>query len=482
MDNFNYTMLLDFYELTMANGYYEMGYLDKIVYFDLFFRRVPDGGGYVIAAGLEQIINYILSLKFTEKDISFLKAKGIFSDDFLKYLESFKFSGDLWAVKEGTPVFPNEPIITVRASVVEAQIIETFLLLMINHQSLIATKASRIVRAAEGRPILEMGSRRAHGVSAAVLGARAAFISGVVGTSCVLADLEYEVPSVGTMAHSWVQLFKTEYEAFAFYCKQYPENVTLLVDTFNVLKSGVPNAIKVIKEVLLPLGIKKASIRLDSGDLAYLSKEARKMFDDAGLNFVKIVASNSLDEFEITKLLGQGAKIDSFGVGERLITSKSDAVLGGVYKLVAIEENGSIIPKIKISENESKITNPHYKKVYRLFNRSNNKALADVLMVYDETIDDSKEYEIFDPDFTWKRKILDNFYKEELLIPIFQKGVLVYSLPSIDKIQKHCQYELSRLWEEVKRFEKPHEYYVDLSPKLWDIKYQMIKKITSTIK
>lgn len=479
MDKNNYTMLIDFYELTMANGYFEAGYLNQIVYFDLFFRRVPDGGGYVIAAGLEQIIDYIKKLYFSESDIDYLRTKSLFSEEFLTYLKSFKFTGDLYAVKEGTPVFPNEPILTIRANVIEAQILETYLLIMINHQSLIATKASRIVRAADSRPIIEMGSRRAHGPSAAILGARASYIGGVIGTACVSADLEYQVPAAGTMAHSWIQLFESEYEAFEQFCKLYPHNAILLVDTYNVLKSGVPNAIKAIKKVLLPQGIKKAAIRLDSGDLAYLSKEARKMLDKAGLNFVKIVASNSLDEFEITKLLGQKAQIDIFGVGERLITSKSDAVLGGVYKLVATIKDNEIIPKIKISENESKITNPHYKKVYRLFDRTNNKALADVLMVFDETIDDTNEYEIFDPDFTWKRKMLSNFYKEELLTPIFLNGVLVYQVPTIEEIRRHCLFELSRLWDEVKRFENPHEYYVDLSPKLWDIKYKMINEITS---
>lgn len=476
MTDKNLAMLCDFYELTMSNGFYKNGFYKRTVYFDLFYRTVPDKGGFAIAAGLEQLIKYIEELHFEKDDIEFLRSKKIFDENFLKYLENFRFTGDIYAVPEGTPVFPNEPIITVKAPAIEAQLIETFALLTINHQSLIATKANRIVRASLGRSVLEFGSRRAQGADGAVLGARAAFIGGCKGTACTLSDELYNVPAGGTMAHSWVQMFDSEYEAFKTYCEIYPYNATLLVDTYNTLKSGIPNAIRVFNEVLIPKGIKNFGIRLDSGDISYLSKKARKMLNDAGLEDCKIVASNALDEYLIRDLMIQGAKIDTFGVGERLITSKSEPVFGGVYKLVAVEQNGEIIPKIKISENNAKITNPHFKKVYRLYDRESGKAIADQLCVYDETIDDSKPLTIFDSESVWKTKTLTNFYAKPLLETVFKNGKLVYKLPEIEEIQNYCQTQLETLWDEVKRFENPHKYYVDLSQKLWSIKNQLLNK------
>lgn len=477
MNQNNYTLLCDFYELTMGNGYFESGKKDQICYFDIFFRKIPDGGGFAIAAGLEQVIDYINRLHFTEDDISFLREKGLFSQGFLDYLREFKFTGDIYAVKEGTPVFPHEPLLTVRAPAIEAQLVETYLLLMLNHQSLIATKANRIVRAANGRAISEFGSRRAQGADGAVLGARAAYIAGCTGTACTLTDKEYGVPATGTMAHSWIQMFDDEYTAFKTYCELYPHGATLLVDTYNVLKSGVPNAIRAFKEVLWPKGIKSCAIRLDSGDITYLSKRARQMLDEAGLTDCKIIASNSLDENIIRDILHQGAKVDAFGVGERLITSKSDPVFGGVYKLAAIEkEDGTIVPKIKISENAAKITNPHFKKVYRLYENKSGKAIADLICVHDEVIDPTQPLEIFDPDYTWKRETLTDFTAEELLIPIFKNGTCVYESPSVDEIRDYCAKQIDLQWDEVKRFENPHNYYVDLSQKLWDIKQQLLAK------
>ncbi|WP_417094022.1 nicotinate phosphoribosyltransferase [Intestinimonas timonensis] len=473
----NYTLLCDFYELTMGNGYFQTGIDKQICYFDVFFRDVPDGGGFAIAAGLEQIIDYIQDLRFTPEDIDFLRGKGVFSEEFLQYLLNFRFTGDIWAVPEGTPIFPGEPILTVRAPAIEAQFIETYVLLILNHQSLIATKSNRIVRAAQGRPVSEFGSRRAQGPDAAVLGARASYIAGCAGTACTLADRVYGSPAGGTMAHSWVQMFPDEYTAFKTYCELYPHSATLLVDTYNVLKSGVPNAIRAFKEILLPQGITNCAIRLDSGDLTYLSKKARKMLDEAGLPQCKIVASNSLDEYIIRDLLQQGACIDSFGVGERLITSKSEPVFGGVYKLSAVERpDGSILPKIKISENPAKITNPHFKKVYRLFENDTGKAIADLICVHDEVIDPSQPLELFDPEATWKRKTITDFTVRELLVPIFQSGKLVYEKPSIEAMRAWCAGQIDTLWDEVKRFENPHNYYVDLSQKLWDIKQQLLKQ------
>ena len=478
-DKLNLTMLCDFYELTMSQGYFKTGYKDRITYFDLFFRRCPDGGGFAIAAGLEQIVDYISNLHFSDADIEYLRGRKLFSEGFLTYLKNFKFTGDIWAVPEGTPVFPKEPIITVRAPAIEAQLIETYLLLYINHQSLIATKANRVVRAAQGRTVLEFGSRRAQGADAAILGARAAYIGGCNGTACTISDQLFGVKAGGTMAHAWVQMFDSEYEAFKAYVEMYPNNATLLVDTYNTLKSGVPNAIRVFNEVLKPMGITKCGIRLDSGDMAYLTQKARKMLDDAGWTECKISVSNSLDEYIIQDVLRQGAQIDLFGVGERLITARSEPVFGGVYKLVAVERDGEVVPKIKISENVGKITNPHYKKLYRFFGNDTGKAIADYLCVYDEEVDDSKDMEIFDPEATWKTKNVYNFTAKELQVPIFRNGKLVYDCPSLEEIRTYCLAQVDSLWDEVKRFDNPHTYYVDLSQKLWDIKYKLLKENNS---
>ena len=475
-DKINLTMLCDFYELTMAYGYFNNGYKDRITYFDVFYRRCPDQGGFAIAAGLEQIIQYIQELHFDPEDIEYLRSRNIFSEEFLQYLADFKFTGDIWAVPEGTPVFPKEPIMTVRAPAIQAQLIETFVLLNINHQSLIATKANRVVRAAQGRTVLEFGSRRAHGADAAILGARAAYIGGFHGTACTISDQLFAVPAGGTMAHAWVQMFDTEYEAFKTYCQTYPHNATLLVDTYNTLKSGVPNAIRAFNEVLKPMGITKCGIRLDSGDMTYLSKQARKMLDEAGWTECQISVSNSLDEHIIQDILRQGAQIDLFGVGERLITARSEPVFGGVYKLVAVEqEDGTVQPKIKISENVGKITNPHYKKLYRFFGNDTGKAIADYMCVYDESVDDSQDMEIFDPEATWKTKTVYNFTAKELQVPIFKNGELIYECPTLQQIRQYCLEQVDTLWDEVKRFDNPHTYYVDLSQKLWDIKYGLLK-------
>ena len=471
----NLTMLCDFYELTMGNGYFVSGMQDRMTYFDVFFREVPDGGGFAIAAGLEQIIDYVQKLHFDEEDIDYLRGRGIFDEAFLDYLRNFQFTGDIWAVPEGTPIFPREPIFTIRAPAIQAQLLETYLLLEFNHQSLIATKANRICRAADGRAVLEFGSRRAQGIAGAVTGARAAFIGGCAGTACTVSDQIYGVPAAGTMAHSWVQMFDTEYDAFVTYCKAYPTNAVLLVDTFNTLKSGIPNAIRAFNEVLKPMGITKCGIRLDSGDMAYLTQKARVMLDEAGWTDCTITVSNSLDERLITELFRQGAKIDAFGVGERLITSKSAPVFGGVYKLCAVEDgDGNIIPKIKVSENVGKITNPGFKKFYRFYNRETGMAEADYICMHDETVDDSQPLEICDPQARWKRKTMENFRAYEMMIPIFQNGELVYKLPTLKEIKTYCAYQISTLWPEVKRFDYPHQYYVDLSPKLMALKDKML--------
>ena len=475
-DKLNMTMLCDFYELTMSNGYFRNGMRDRICYFDVFYRNVPDGGGFAIAAGLEQVIDYIRDLHFSEEDIAYLRGRGIFDEDFLAYLRDFRFTGDIFAVPEGTPIFPREPILTVRAPAIEAQLVETYILLILNHESLIATKANRVVRAAQGRTVLEFGSRRAQGAQGAILGARAAYIGGCHGTACTISDQLYGVPAGGTMAHSWVQMFDSEYEAFKTYCELYPNNAVLLVDTYNTLKSGVPNAIRVFNEVLKPLGIETCGIRLDSGDMTYLTKKARKMLDDAGWTKCRISVSNSLDEYIIQDILQQGAQIDMFGVGERLITARSEPVFGGVYKLVAVEhDDGTVEPKIKISENVGKITNPHFKKLYRFYGNDTGKAIADYLCVHDETVDDSKDLRIFDPEATWKQKTVYNFTAKELQVPIFKNGELVYKLPTLDEIRDYCRAQVDTLWDEVKRFDNPHTYYVDLSQKLWDIKYALLK-------
>ena len=473
----NLTMLCDFYELTMGNGYLDAGIGDKICCFDVFFRDVPDGGGYAIAAGLEQIVDYIQNLHFDAEDIDYLRSRGIFREEFLQYLKDFRFSGDVWAVPEGTPIFPREPVITVRAPAIQAQLIETYLLLEFNHQSLVATKANRVCRAAEGRAVMEFGSRRAQGIAGAVVGARAAYIGGCCGTACTVSDPLYGVKALGTMAHSWVQMFPSEYDAFVAYCRSYPTNAVLLVDTYNSLKSGVPNAIRAFNEVLKPLGIRSCGIRFDSGDMAYLTKQARKMLDEAGWTGCKITVSNSLDEWLIADLLRQGAQIDSFGVGERLITSKSSPVFGGVYKLCAVEdESGALVPKIKISENVGKVTNPGFKKVYRFYNRSTGMAEADYICLHDETVDDTRPLEICDPDARWKRKTMENFLARELLVPVFEKGELVYDLPSLEEIRAYCAAQVATLWAEVKRFENPHGYYVDLSEKLMALKDRLLEE------
>lgn len=474
MNKINYTMLCDFYELTMGNGYFLSGRTDTVCYFDLFYRSVPDGGGFAIACGLEQVIDYVEQLHFDEEDIEFLRSKNIFDERFLQFLKTFKFTGDIYAVPEGTVIFPNEPIITVRAPAIQAQLIETYLLLIINHQSLIATKANRIVRAADGRAVSEFGSRRAHGADAAIYGARAAGIGGCAATACTVTDQLFGFPATGTMAHSWVQMFDDEYTAFKTYCECYPDSATLLVDTYNVLKSGVPNAIKAFDNVLKPRGFRPKGIRLDSGDISYLSKKAREMLDAAGYPDCKIVASNSLDEYIIRDMIRQGAKVDLFGVGERLITSKSHPVFGGVYKLVAVEDGERIIPKIKVSENVVKITNPHFKKLYRLYDRESGKAIADQLCVFDETIDDSRDLTIFDPTYTWKKKTVYNFRAVELMKPVFKDGRLVYDKPSYKEICDYCKAQVDTLWDEIKRFENPHSYYVDLSQKLWNVKNSLL--------
>ena len=472
----NLTMLCDFYELTMGNGYFASGMGDKMVYFDLFYRDNPDDGGYAIAAGLQQIVEYVNALHFDDEDIEYLRSKGCFSEEFLAYLRTFRFTGDMWAIPEGTVVFPGEPLITVRARAIEAQFIETYILMMINHQSLIATKASRLARAAKGRMISEFGSRRAQGADAAILGARAAYIGGCDATACTITDEVYGVPATGTMAHSWVQMFDDEYTAFRTYCEIYPNNATLLVDTYNVLESGVPNAIRAFREVLLPKGITKCGVRIDSGDITYLTKKVRKMLDDAGMHDCRIIVSNSMDEYIIRELIRQGAEIDGFGVGERLITAKSDPVFGAVYKLCAVENDaGEIIPKIKISENVGKITTPHYKKVYRLYGRESGKAEADLLCLHDEVIDDSQPYELFDPEHTWKRKVLTDFVAKPLHVPIFRAGEQVYELPALEEIRSHCKSDIDSMWDEVRRFSNPHNYYVDLSQKLWDVKHGMLQ-------
>ena len=475
----NLTLLTDFYELTMANGYFKNGFKDTIGYFDMFYRTIPDCGGYVIMCGVEQVINYLNNLKFTDEDIDYLRTRG-FCEEFLDYLKNFDFVCDVWAIPEGTPVFPGEPIIKVRGPMIQAQFLETMILLIINHQSLIATKANRVVRAADGRAVMEFGSRRAQSAQAAILGARAAYIGGCVGTACTLDGRDFGIPALGTMAHSWVQLFDSEYEAFKAYAKEYPDSCTLLVDTYNVLKSGVPNAIKVFNEVLVPQGKRPKGIRIDSGDITYLSKKARKMLDDAGFPDCTICASNSLDENIIRDMLLQGAKIDSFGVGERLITSSSHPVLDGVYKLVAIEdENGNIIPKIKISENVAKITTPCNKEVYRFYDKETGKAEADVLTLVGEKIDETKPYLLFDPNYTWKQKEIENFEAKPLLQKIFENGKCLVEERSAKEIQEYCKSQLDTLWDECLRFEHPHIYWVDYSQKLYDTKFNLLKEYSS---
>jgi nicotinate phosphoribosyltransferase len=471
MDRENLTILTDFYELSMANGYFRTGVSEDIACFDLFFRRVPDNGGFAIMAGLEQGIDYLENIRFDEEDIAFLRGKGMFREDFLTYLKNFKFKCDVWAVPEGTPIFPGEPILTVRGPAVQAQYIETMLLLLINHQSLIATKANRIVRAAAGRAVMEFGTRRAHGASAAILGARAAYIGGCAGTACTICERDQGIKALGTMGHSWVQVFPSEYDAFKKYAEIYPDNCVLLVDTYNVLKSGIPNAIRVFKEVKPT----KMGIRIDSGDITYLTKRARRMLDDAGLHACEIVISNSLDEWIIRDVISQGAQIDSFGVGERLITAGSEPVFGGVYKLAAIEENGIITPKMKISENVEKITNPGLKTLYRIFDKSTGRVMADVITLEHEPVPAGDDYIIFDPSFPWKRKRISNFTAVNIRQRIFENGKRVYDSPDIHEIRAYCKAQVDTLWEELLRFENPQNYYVDLSNELWRLRTGLIE-------
>lgn len=474
----NLTMIMDLYELTMANGIFTSDMRDTVTYFDMFFRRVPDDGGYAIMAGLEQLIEYMNNLRFEEDDIEYLKNLHLFSDGFIDYLKNFKFTCDVWAVPEGTVIFPHEPIVTVRGPAMQALMLETMLLLTINHQSLIATKANRIVRAANGRPVMEFGARRAHGYGAAYYGARAAIIGGCAGTSCLLTAKDFGVAASGTMAHSWVQLFDDEYTAFKTYAEKYPDSCMLLVDTYNVLKSGIPNAIKVFDDVLKPLGKRPLGIRIDSGDITYITKKARKMLDDAGYSDCKICISNSLDEYLIRDMIFQGAQVDSYGVGERLITASSEAVFGGVYKLAAVEKKGEIIPKIKISENAAKITLPGVKIPWRLYDRESGKAIADVIALNTEKIDQSEPYEIFDPDHTWKRKVVTDFIAKKLQVKIFENGKQVYVSPSVKEIAKYRAEQVDSLWDEVKRFENPHTYYVDLSEELWDLRHELLNQLS----
>lgn len=469
------SMMTELYEFTLADGYFSAGMQDTVACFDLFFRRVPDGGGFAVMAGLEQVIAYLKNLHFTESDLAFLRGKGI-SEPFLDYLRDFKFACDVWAIPEGTPIFPNEPIVKVRGPVVQAQMIETMLLLCINQQSLIATKANRLVRAAHGTAVAEFGARRAQGTNIAVCGARAAYIGGCVATSGVVAARDFGIPTIQTMIHSWVQMFDSEYEAFCAYARAYPDDCTFVIDTYDTLRSGVPNAIRAFNDVLLPLGKRPKSVRIDSGDITYLSKRVRKMLDEAGYPDCDIMASNSLDEHIISDMLSQGAKVDCFIVGERLITSASTPLFSGVYKLCAVEKDGRIIPKINLSENVKKITIPSSKSVYRLFDMDSGKAIADVLTTDSEEIDDTKPYELFDPDFTWKRKEIENYVARPLLVKIFDKGECIYTSPALSEIRDYCAEQIDSLWDEVKRFENPHKYYVDLSEKLWEIRKLLIEE------
>lgn len=479
IDNRNLTMIMDLYELTMANGIFAGENKDTITYFDMFFRRVPDNGGFAIMAGIEQLIDYLNNLHFDDDDIEYLENLHLFSAGFIDYLRNFKFSCDVWAVPEGTPIFPQEPIVTVRGPAMQAMMVETMLLLTVNHQSLIATKTNRIVTAADGRPVMEFGARRAQGADAAYYGARAAIIGGCVGTSDIKTAKDYGVIASGTMAHSWVQLFPDEYTAFKTYAELYPDSCLLLVDTYNVIHSGLPNAIKVFNEVLAPLGKRPLGIRIDSGDITYISKKARKILDDAGYPDCKICVSNSLDEYLIRDMIFQGAKVDSYGVGERLITASSEAVFGGVYKLAATEKDGVVTPKIKISENTAKITLPGIKIPWRLYDRKTGKAIADVITLNHEKIDDSEPYEIFDPVYTWKRKVVTDFVAKKLQVQIFNGGKQVYSSPSLKEIAKYREEAVGSLWDEVKRFEKPHNYYVDLSEDLWNLRNDLLNEHSS---
>lgn len=472
----NISLLTDFYEFTMINGYLENKMENKIVYFDMFFRKIPDNGGFAIMSGLGTLIEYLKNLRFSDDDIEYLREQKIFNESFFNYLKNFELLCDMWAVKEGTPIFPGEPILIVRGPIAQVQLIETVILFTINHQSLITTKANRIVRAAKGRDVIELGARRAMGADSALLGARAAFIGGCVGTSLSEAGSKFSIPIFGTMAHSWIQLFDSEYDAFASYAKVYPNNCMLLLDTYNTLESGIKNAIKAFKKEILPRGCRPLGVRIDSGDITYLSKKIRNVLDEEGFRDCKICASNSLDEYIIRDMLIQGAEVDIFGVGEKLITAVSDPIFGGVYKLCAVEEGKKIISKIKISENVNKITTPGVKTVWRLYDNHSKKAVADVITFKDEIIDNNKSIEIFDQHCTWKRKVIKNFYVEKILKRVLKKGKVCYNVPELIDIRKECMCKVSSLWDEVKRFENPHRYYVDLSEKLWEEKNRLISK------
>ncbi|MCI9523829.1 MAG: nicotinate phosphoribosyltransferase [Erysipelotrichaceae bacterium] len=478
-DERNLSMCMDFYELTMSQCYFNSKDRDKIVSFDLFYRRNPDHGGYTVFAGLEEIIGFIQNLHFRDEDIAYLRSLGTFSESFLDYLRHFIFTGDIYAIKEGTPVFPYEPLIRVRAKQIEAQILETALLLIINHQTLIATKAKRIVKAAQGRAVMEFGARRAHNFDAANYGARAAYIGGVAGTATTYAGQKFHIPVMGTMAHSFIQSFDSEYDAFLAYAKTYPNACTVLLDTYDTLRSGLPNAIRIAKEYLEPNGHHLAGVRIDSGDMAYLSKQIRKILDENDMESTNIVVSNSLDEYLITSLIQQGAKINSMGVGENLVCSKSAPVFGGVYKLSSVFENGKMIPKIKISENIEKVTNPGFKNLYRLYDKSSNKAVADLMTLYDEFIDPNQDLTIYHQMNSWKNKTLSGgtYEMKDLLEPIFVGGKLVYDVPTLEQIRAYSEMEFSKIWDEVLRFEYPQVYYVDLSKQLLDLKLSMLEDV-----
>lgn len=471
----NLSLLIDFYELTMSNNFILSNNHNKIACFDMFFRNIPDNGGYCIMAGLEQVIEFIENLNFSEEDINFLRSKNIFDEKFLTYLKNFKFSCDIFSIEEGFPIFPKEPILTVRGPILECLLIETLLLLTLNHQILIATKASRICMAANGKNVLEFGSRRAQGYDGAIYGARASIIGGCFGTSCTLAEKTFNIPSFGTMSHSWVQMFNSEYEAFETWAKHSPDNCILLIDTYNVLKSGLPNAIKIFKKISMKS--KNFGIRIDSGDITYLTREVRKVLDSEGFENAKIIVSNSLDEHIITNVLSEGAKVDIFGVGERLITSKSEPILGGVYKLCALyDDDNNLIPKIKVSENNDKTTISGFKTVYRIFDSSNNMAIADLITNFDETIDETKPLTLFDPTFTWKKKVIKNFYTVKLHKKIFDKGKCVYKSPSVMEIQNIKNREILKFWSEITRLENPQTYFVDLSEDLWKNNQDLLNK------
>ena len=482
MSKQNLTLLTDFYELNMMQGYYNNKNNDTVI-FDMFYRDNPCNSGYAICAGLEQVIDYIKNLRFKEDDIEFLRSLKIFDEGFLSYLKEFHFTGDIYAIPEGTVVFPMEPLVKVIAPIAEAQLIEAAILNFINHQSLIATKASRVVYAAGGAPVMEFGLRRAQGPDAGTLGARAAVIGGCIGTSNVLSAKLYDLPALGTHAHSWIMSFEDELTAFRKYAELYPLNTTLLVDTYDTLRTGVPNAIKVFKELRASGRMpEKYGIRLDSGDLAYLSKMARKMLDEAGFTEATITASSDLDEYVIESLISQGAKIDSWGVGTKLITSKDCPSFGGVYKLAAIKRDGEFIPRMKLSENQWKITNPGNKKIYRVYEKDSNKIKADLITLDDEVFTSDKPLLLFDPIATWKKTYLepDSYTLRELLVPIFLNGKCVYTSPSVMEIREYCANEQNTLWDECKRLVNPHNVYVDLSNKLYQLKTQLLNNYHST--